>query len=263
MNFGFTHIKKNGLHLLTVPQFCEQGANLHCFTTKEGGVSEGHLSSLNMGYGRGDDEKNVDENIKRVLNCIGAPKQELVITKQVHGDNILKVDEVPKEVIATDGLMTDKKGMLLMSYCADCVGLLFYDPIKKVAANSHAGWKGTCKKIGAKTVEKMVNEYSCKPSNILCAIGPSIGPCHFQTHDDVVNAFNMGETDLIKKIDADKYSIDLWQLNAVQLIEQGILDENISVANECTVCNSDTYFSNRASGGKFGNMACIIGIDDK
>ena len=106
-----------------------------------------------------------------------------------------------KEYFSTDGLITNKKDLILSTTNADCILLLFFDPVKKVIANTHSGWKGTLKRISVKTVKKMKEEYGCNASDIICCICPSIRKCHFEVEKDVKDLFEkinlfVGETQI-------------------------------------------------------------------
>ena len=125
----------------------------------------------------------------RICNALNIKREQILVPNQTHTDNVFCVNEETKEEDLTDvdGLITDKKNIVLATRNADCILFMFYDPIKKVIANVHSGWKGTFKKISQKTVMKMVTNYGCKPENILCFISPSIRKCHFEVEDDVKN----------------------------------------------------------------------------
>jgi YfiH family protein len=143
----------------------------HCYTTKKGGVSNGVFASLNMGFNRGDDKEKVLENYKLVCKELGIDEKNLVLSNQVHKDTIKYVtkDDIGKgiyresDILEVDGLMTDVKGVGIVTFYADCVPLLFYDPIHHVIACSHAGWRGTVLKIGAKTISEMSEKFNTKP----------------------------------------------------------------------------------------------------
>jgi len=159
-----------------------------------------------------------------------------------------------------DGLVTNLPGVPLSSYYADCVPLFFLDPVKRVVALAHAGWKGTVSRIGAKTVKRMQNHFGCLPGDILAAIGPSIGPCCYLVDQPVVDRvsnFNQWQA-LVTPQQPGQWLLDLWSTNKQGLLEAGVKEENITVAGVCTACNHDLLFSHRASGGQTGRMASLI-----
>ena len=144
------------------------------------------------------------------------------------------------------------------------MGLLFYDPVCKVVAASHAGWRGTVNEIGKKTVSLMSSSFGCNPKNIRVGISPSIGPCCFEVDKPVydeflkINSFNA--LPFIQKKINGKYNIDLWKINRESLILSGVNPANISVSDLCTKCLHDDFFSHRHTAGKRGNLAAMIAL---
>lgn len=261
----FRLIDSNGLKYYKIDAFERTGLVRHCFTTRMGGVSGGEYSSMNLRMNCDDDKNNVKKNFKIICDEIGVNFENLVFSNQVHGDIIYDVEQKdmgngitkPNFLESADGLITSQRGIPLVTFYADCVPLFFLDPEKKVIALSHSGWRGTVKNIAAKTVEKMVRDYSSKPSDILAAIGPSIGECHFEVSDEVAEIFGNTEGGVAKKID-DKYYVNLQKTIENQLISSGIEEKNLTVANICTYCNSDLLFSHRKTNGKRGSLAAIM-----
>lgn len=179
------------------------------------------------------------------------------------GKGALDQDSVIKE---TDALITEEPGVALMAFYADCVPIMFLDPVRKVIGISHAGWKGTVLKIGKKTIEKMVQEFSCRPENILAAICPSIGPCHYEVDPPVITrfqeSFNNWQKFLQLKDNGLKAQLDLWEANRLTLLEAGILNEHLTTAKICTYCHPDLLYSYRYDNGKTGRLAGIIMLND-
>lgn len=239
----------------------------HCFTTRLGGVSKGHLKGMNMSFYKGDSPENVRKNYEIICDKIGIDTANLVFTKQTHTTNVLSVTEKDRGVGYTrpsfsdiDGLVTDKKGVALVTQFADCVPLLFFDFRKKVIASSHSGWRGTVGKIGEKTVEKMVNEFGCKRKDILVAIGPSISGECYEVGEDVYKEFiknGFNKAQIFTEKGNGKYLLDLKTANKQILVNCGILPQNIEVCDICTHCQKD-IFSHRVLGEKRGNNAAII-----
>ncbi len=266
------NIKKNGeLVYLTFPSL-ELSGVAHCFTTKHGGASSGIFSTMNMSFTRGDDQNNVIENYRRICEALGTDYKKCVLSHQTHTTNIRIVTEADagkgivneRDYGDVDGLITNVKGLTLVTQYADCVGLLFFDPEKRVIATSHAGWRGTVGKIGLKTVEEMVKHFDCNPKSIRCGIAPSIGKCCFEVDSPVYEEFiKMDSIDLTDCISDDgngKYHIDLWEVNRRTLISAGISPENISVTDLCTKCLHEDFFSHRYTNGKRGNLAAMIAL---
>ncbi len=264
-------INQNGLCYIQFPSLLCDGVT-HCFTTRHGGVSKGIFSTMNMSFSRGDDPDAVTENYKRICNALGTDWHRCVLSHQTHTTNIRIVTETDagKGIICerdyndVDGLITNVKGLTLVTQYADCVGLLFYDPVKQVIATSHAGWRGTVGMIGKKTVEKMQEHFGCNPKDIKAGIAPSIGPCCFEVDKPVYDEFiKMQGVDLgriIKDHGNGKYHIDLWETNRQTLVLAGLDPKNISVTNLCTKCLHDDFFSHRYTQGKRGNLAALIAL---
>ena len=238
----------------------------HCFTTRFGGVSTGHLSSLNLGLSRGDDPKNVEENFRILGEALGYDPMKLVLTRQVHSDIVRKVGRedwgvymVPGASPECDALITNDPGTAIVVFTADCTPLLFHDPVTGAVGAAHAGWKGTAAAIGPKTVAAMVKEFGCDVKNIRAAIGPNIGFCHFETDADVPNAmleaFGEGVKPFIRSA-GEKFFLDLKQINAFALRQAGV--EHIEISEDCTMCSPDRFWSHRVTRGQRGAQGAII-----
>ncbi len=260
---------KNGITFITFPKLENTGLVNHLFSTKIGGVSEGEYGSMNLSFNRGDKREAVLENYRRLCSCVDIDVAHLVLSRQTHTDNIKTVTKddcgtgIFKESFSDiDGLVTNEKGVALVTQYADCTPLVFLDPVKKVIATSHAGWRGTVKEIGKKTVEKMIREFDCNPQDIIACIGPCIGQCCYEVDDPVYNEFlKLSYLDLSKIFtpkDNGRYMLDLVEANKQILISAGIRIENIDLNDICTCCNASSLHSHRASGGKRGNLGLII-----
>lgn len=169
----------------------------NCFTTRAGGVSEGWLASLNFRRGLYDPEENILENFTRIARYFDVGPERIVHVQQTHTANvrIITEEDAGKGVIGTgeltdsDGMITNVPGLVLYISVADCVPLYFYDPVKRVIALSHSGWKGTVNRIGEVTIRKMRERYGCNPSDIYTAIGPSICSDCYEISEDVAEEF--------------------------------------------------------------------------
>ena len=238
----------------------------HMFTTKFGGVSTGHVESLNLGFNRGDERENVLKNYDILAGWFGVEKERLTCTKQVHNDEVGVVTE--KEIgmglgqpnsWQVDALVTNLPGVPLCGFYADCVVTLLYDPVSRSIAACHSGWRGTAKGILKKTVRTMAEQYGAKPENIRAVIGPSIRNCCFETDRDVPDAMReeMGErvNPYIEKRGV-KYFPDLQGINTMLLREAGV--EQIVDSEICTKCHSDVFWSHRATQGHRGVHAGVI-----
>ena len=240
--------------------------SIHCFSTRYGGVSEGYLSSLNLGVHRGDVYENVVKNYTILGNAVGFSPEQTVFTKQLHTDIVRVVDETHRgegllreTTEVCDGQITDRPGVALVAFTADCTPILLFDPVRRAIGAVHAGWRGTALGIAARAVEAMVREYGCKPENIRAAIGPSIGQCCFETDRDVPDAMvgALGEeakTAIVQK--GGKFFVDNKACNAMWLRRAGV--KTIEISPDCTKCDPDRYWSHRVTGGQRGSLAAII-----
>lgn len=237
----------------------------HCFTTRLGGVSTGSLASLNLGMHRGDDPANVAENFRRLGAVLGFSAEDLVLTRQTHSDIVRRVGRADcagidhREYPECDALITNEPGVTLMIFTADCTPLLLHDPVTGAVGAAHAGWRGTAKAIGAKTVAAMVREFGCQPENIRAAIGPNIAQCHFETGVDVPEAMldTFGDAaDPFIRHAGEKYYVNLKELNALSLRMAGV--KRIEISDACTVCQSDRFWSHRVTRGDRGSQGALI-----
>ncbi|MFO7890097.1 MAG: peptidoglycan editing factor PgeF [bacterium] len=223
----------------------------HGFSTRKGGVSTYPYDSLNLGFDTEDQYCNVFENRKKFFNAIGVSEEKAAIPKQVHGDKI-EVITRPGLYPATDGLITRAPGVVLTVQTADCVPVFLYEPVKRIIAAVHAGWRGTCKKIVIKTIGIMVKKFSLKTENIFAFLGPSIGSCCYKVGDKVKQKF---PAEYIH----NSY-LDLWSYLHDQLIEAECISENIYISRLCTACYPEWFFSHRRDKGKTGRMLAFIYI---
>ena len=194
-------------------------------------------------------------NRKKLAKELKIEEKDVFFINQVHGKNLRMIDETStNEILEYDGLITNCSGKVLVTCYADCVPLLFFDPIQKVIASVHSGWKGTIAEIGKNTVETMKKEYNSNPKDILACIGPSIGACCFEVSKDVWEKFNQKfpTSTLVES------KVDLWQANKEQLIKAGIEENNIEISKICTSCNNDKFYSYRKGDKERGRFTAYI-----
>ena len=267
---------RNGIEYLTFPALEEGGVASHLISTRLGGVSRGIFATMNLNYDRGDEKAAVDENYRRIAELFNALPEDIVCAHQTHTANVRVVTKEDRGKGVTrlrdyqdvDGLVTDVPGLILRTSFADCVPLLFVDPVKRAIGCSHAGWRGTVGEMGRVTVETMKAAYGCDPADILAAIGPSICRDCYEVSEDVAGAFQElfgrdAYADVsISKILTDKgngkYQLDLWKANEEILLHAGILPAHLSVTDLCTCCNPQYLFSHRASRGRRGNFCAFL-----
>lgn len=188
----------------------------------------------------------------------------MVFPGQCHTANISVIDHLPVDKLTeTDGLVTGQQNICLCILTADCVPVLLYDPVNRVIAVAHAGWRGTLEGITRKTVETMVKSHSCIPQNIYAVIGPSIGPEVYETGDEVaalfIEKFNSVDAVVIRQPNG-RYHLDLWKANELQLLSMGIPSSQIENPGLCTFSNNNYLFSARRDGIDTGRMVSGIMI---
>ncbi len=240
----------------------------HGFTTRHGGLSQvyGRRDDLNLGMTPEDPRETVLANREAALARLtaGVPGPwSLVQTRQVHSATVLALTaEAPLPGGPGDGLVTDVPGSVVGVLAADCVPILLADRRRRVVAAVHAGWRGTAAGIVGVALETMRERFGSTPEDVAAAIGPSIGPCCYETGEEVrsrfVEAFAYG---------AELFTgrhLDLWEANRRQLVEGGVREGAISVLAACTSCTRTAegmrFFSHRAESGRTGRMMGLIGI---
>ena len=256
---GFYFDKKDGVVTLRCAALDAAGFEKHCFTTRAGGVSEGHLASLNLSFSR-ESEQNVRENYRRVFEAAGF-SGHAALSAQEHTDVVREAgaDCLERDFTffpaPTDALVTKAPGVCLTVFVADCVPVLIADPEKRAVAAVHSGWRGTRRGICKNAVRELEKRYGSAPRALIAAVGPCIGPCCYEVGGDVYEEF--GDPRFFTPR-GDKYMLDLPAAVKDGLVGAGLLPENVHVSGECTMCRSDIYFSHRATKGKRGNMAAMI-----
>ncbi len=243
----------------------------HGFSTRLGGVSGGHLASLNLGCHRGDTEENLRENYRRFCAATGTDVRRVVMTNQVHGVQVRAVGEadIKPDLLAptpfeADGLVTDVPGITLAVFSADCIPILFFDPVRRVVGACHSGWRGTAAGMAAVTARTMSERYGCRAEDLRAAIGPGIGPCCFETDGDVPQAMlaqlgGLAEPYITRA--GEKYHVDLKGIVRSTLLDAGLAEGHIDVSGECTCCLPDIYWSHRYTHGIRGSQAAMIMLE--
>lgn len=211
---------------------------------------------------------------KKLCQAMGSKLAHVVKTNQEHTDEVKIIDEKIKEnepdfnleqYAKTDGMVTNQKDIMLATTNADCILLLFFDPVKKVIANVHSGWRGTLQRISVKAVQKMKKEFDCAPKDIICCICPSIRKCHFEVEQEVKESFEKEFQD-IENIDEiieetipnQKWQIDTVKINQIILEKEGLKKENIIDSGICSVCHSNLIHSYRIEKQGYGLNTAMI-----
>lgn len=244
----------------------------HAFSTRLGGVSKGEFTSMNMAFNRGDNPESVTENYKRICKSAGFDFDSLTASAQDHNTFVRAVTSEnkgvgiykPRDLQSVDALITNEKGVTLVTYYADCTPLFFVDTKQKAVGLAHAGWRGTVGRIGEKVVNKMTELYGTNPADIVAAIGPAISVCCYEVDKPCADNFyalsDLDSSRFVFPKDNGKYMIDLLETNRQILVAAGVKNENITVSDVCTNCNSELLWSHRATKGKRGTMSAFMCI---
>jgi polyphenol oxidase len=254
----------------------EAGAN-NAVVTRHGGVSPHPWASLNLGGTVGDSPSYVTENRARFFKALKRSVNSVFDVWQVHGSEVV-CSKHPRPLHQAhqkaDAIITDNPGVTLFMRFADCVPVFLHDPKKKAVGLVHAGWQGTVKGVISRAVEVMDVQYGSNPSDIIAAIGPSIGPDHYEIGEDVAtqvqDEFGMASEQFMQKVKnetnpdernqqnvgQDRFKLDLWQANYYLLQQAGV--KTIMLSGICTACHLDDWYSHRAENGKTGRFGAVI-----
>ncbi len=285
-------------------------AIIHGVFTRHGGRSTSPYSGLNVSFSTGDSQENVIGNRLLALQALGIADYPCATVWQIHSAEVATLDteqttwddwryDWPHRSYSLDGqelvwtikprrkadaIITRQRGVALALSFADCVPLLFYDPVQQVIALAHAGWRGTARGIAIATVEAMQEQSGCRPQDIYAGICPSIGPCCYEVSERVRDLF-LGRESFSELPTAERYRplvreaatfttrylpdsdckslrLDLWQTNRNQLLLAGLLPAHIEVSNLCTGCHTDRFFSHRMEQGRTGRFPVIVALAD-
>ena len=239
-------------HGLIVTEFLDTP---HGFSTRQGGNSFGIYSSLNFGISTGDNPELVDKNRELFYEYFKSSQAKVATIKQVHGGQVAVIDKPTWFEYEADAMITNKKDLLLIINTADCLPILFYDPIKQVIGAAHAGWRGTVSYIAKNVVRALQDNYGSDTKDVKTVIGPGIAGDCYQVDDKTIQEFiDAGFPDSIYKSDGGgRFYLDNLKANLFALEQAGLLLENIHSLNLCTHCDKDLFYSHRRDGRARGS----------
>jgi polyphenol oxidase len=291
-------------HFLRFPEIT------HGVFMRHGGYSQTPYAGLNVSWSTGDSIENVMRNRLLILQTMGLQASHCATLWQVHGADVAVLDRADqwedwhndatdwphrsytledKELMWTlkprrkaDIIITQQENVTLALSFADCTPILFYDPIQRVIAVAHAGWRGTARGVALAAVEAMREQFGCQPQTIYAGLAPSIGPCCYEVSDQVQRLF-YGEEEFHEMPTLERYReairasavfswqqrdnrpvptlhLDLWESNRNQLLMAGLLPEHIELSGICTGCNTDNFFSHRMEQGKTGRFPVVFAL---
>lgn len=231
------------------------------FLGRTGGVSNPPVDSLNFDARGGDTQEHIDENMARAFKFFGILPDNLVTLNQVHGSEVQYVD---REYCAcgkkdADASVSGTKGLALGILTADCMPILFYDPVKRAVGAAHAGWKSTLLGVAAKTVEAMKQKFGTKAADLVAAFGPFIGPCCYTVRKEVLDSFEYAYGPMARGffVESKGLRLDIARANRFILQMAGLKKENIGDGATCTSCYN-VFFSYRRDGRVTGRQLSFI-----
>ncbi|NXL99381.1 LACC1 protein, partial [Tyrannus savana] len=245
---------------------------LHGFTTRTGGISYiPTLSSCNLfsSSKRRDPHVVVKENLRRLANAAGFNPEAFHRVKVNHANAVCIMGKTEPD--SYDGIVTNQKGVTVAAPGADCIPVLFADPVRKACGAAHSGWKGTLLGVSMATVNAMVSEYGCNVKDILVVLGPSVGPCCYKLPHESAEEFHRIDPKCVRLFDSANPYVDIRRATRILLERGGVLPENIqddSITDQnqnvtfCTACHSDKFYSHVRDGTNFGTQIGFISIKD-
>jgi YfiH family protein len=288
-------ILKPRLQLLHSEKLAQLPWLVHAFSTRGGGVSRVYGGkALNLGFTKGDSHAAVERNRALFLKKLGVAYRSkgwpLITLRQIHSDLIHRVNRLPEEPLAGDGLITNTPGVLLAIQTADCLPVILVDKKNRAVGVFHAGWRGTVKRIVEKGIGEMRRYFGSNPRNLVAAIGPGVHGCCYKVGEEVRRKFEtqfayaaelfreVKESDPVR----EKYPLlfltarapghselpvnlylDLVEANRRQLIDGGVPAKSIDADSPCTACHTELLFSHRAEKGVTGRMMAVAGVRPK
>ncbi|KAM4795224.1 purine nucleoside phosphorylase LACC1-like [Rhinophrynus dorsalis] len=260
----------NGKVVILKSTLIPENIFLHGFTTRSGGISYiPTLSSLNLfsSSKRRDPKVVVAENFRRLGKAAGFDPQTYVPVKVDHANEVWIMGKTEPQ--SYDGIVTNQTGVTIAAPGADCIPILFCDPVSKVCGAAHSGWKGTLLGVAMATVNAMLSEYGCHIEDILVVLGPSVGPCCFSLPYQDAKVFHDIDPLCVRQFELPKPYVDIRRATRILLERGGILPQNIqddSIADKsqnltlCTSCHPDKFFSHVRDGVNFGTQIGFISI---
>lgn len=264
---AFTLFEKNGLSWTESDRLPVK----HLFTRKLGEVGDyPYSSNFDPEWLQPAKQQKVAAQWRALRDAAGLPAEGLAFTHQVHGTLVRGVSAADRRLppllqvpADCDGLITAEKNVPLCIFTADCVPVLLCDKEAGVVCAVHSGWKGTVKDMMGSAVAALLS-YGAHKENIFAAVGPAASQCCFETGPEVKEA-----VEALLGADAEglcppeegvpgKFMVDLKEANRRRLVQLGIPAAHIDVSPECTICQSDVYWSHRATKGVRGTQASII-----
>jgi polyphenol oxidase len=235
-------------------------AFIHGCFTRLGGVSAAPWTALNLGSTVGDDSRAVQENHRRLCDAFGITLAQVVSPFQVHGCHVVRVGAAEGGMVipATDALITDTPGVALLLRFADCVPVLFYDPVRCAAGLAHAGWRGVAAGVAVATVQAMTTAFGSRPEDVWAGIGPAIGPQHYSVGAEVVEAIH---ATLPAGARAAEFRDERWLMDLPAALEAQLRAVGVGQVEQSGICTASCvaeWYSHRAEAGRTGRFGVLV-----
>lgn len=256
-------IADNGVVFYASP-LLEQAGIPHAFSTRIGGLSPAPFDSLNLGNPSGcdrqDDYHRIYRNYDLLQSAAGFSTKERCWVHQVHGGQVASIwrDQPFENGVKADAMVSDDPSRILAVRVADCVPVLLALCGGQRVAAIHAGWRGIIAGVVLNALQILKRD--SEVSDILAAVGPSIGFDAFEVGPEVAEQFKdqFPSDRLIRSLGHEKACIDLRGAIASQLLCAGLKPNQIDTTDRCTFRDADEFFSHRRDRGVTGRMAALI-----
>ena len=254
-------VRKNigGIELWQFENLSKENSIKHFVTDRD---STKEAKEFTLSFSSSPDKDEIRNNRQRLAHALGIDVHYLRFPSQVHKTRIVNVKHHTPiaELMETDALITNEKGICIAVMSADCVPILLHDKRNQAVGAVHSGWRGTVALILEKTLQAMKTEFGTKGEDIIAGIGPSVCQDSYEVGEEVVaeveKAFGSRKSHLMIPQPNNKAKLDLWTANEIQLLEFGVLKSNIEISDLCTVKNNNYFFSARK--GDAGRFAAGI-----
>ena len=269
---GWRRTETCGLPIYVAEEISSVPGLAQAFTTRYGGYGQAPYDTLNNGLNCGDDPEIVAANRLRVADALGYAADQCVFANQVHGRGVEVVRSAPKlgaPLAQADAFVTATPGLLLVLQFADCFPVYIVDPVKRVIALAHSGWRGTAENIVQAVTDVLKTEFAVDPSRCLAAVGPGIAGMSYEVGEEVAVHFAHGyeraaRPVIERRLEGEgKWSLHVQRAIYCQLLEAGYEADRIAVCEEDTFANSQDFFSHRRESLrnlKTGRMAGVLGL---
>jgi hypothetical protein len=231
--------------------------------TRLGGVSAAPFESLNLARSVGDDALIVQENNRRMLSVFEMTPDRATTAWLVHGRqvSVMTAADAGRYKPGYDAIITRERGLALTMRFADCVPIVFFDPVQQAIGLAHAGWRGVAENVIAATVAALSDHFGSQPRDLWAGIGPCISADRYRVGQEVIDQIAPAcppHTPIVLRQPDGSLHLDLNAAVSSQLQACGV--ENIEDSALCTASNTTEWFSHRAENGKTGRFGMVIGL---